>query len=38
MASWKTAWSAGHGVASVREISSVAQRVEALREQWLASR
>jgi hypothetical protein len=25
-------------VASVREISSVAQRVEALREQWLASR
>jgi nitronate monooxygenase len=38
MASWKTAWSAGHGVASVREISSVAQRVEALRELWLASR
>lgn len=38
MASWKSAWSAGHGVASVREISSVAQRVEALREQWLASR
>jgi nitronate monooxygenase len=38
MASWKTAWSAGHGVASVREISSVAQRVEALREQGLASR
>jgi nitronate monooxygenase len=38
IASWKTAWSAGHGVASVREISSVAQRVEALREQWLASR
>lgn len=37
MASWKTAWSAGHGVASVREISSVAQRVEALREQWQAS-
>lgn len=37
IASWKTAWSAGHGVASVRQISSVAQRVEALREQWLAS-
>lgn len=37
IANWKTAWSAGHGVASVRQISSVAQRVEALREQWLAS-
>jgi nitronate monooxygenase len=37
IASWKTAWSAGHGVASVREVCSVAERVRALRDGWLSA-
>ena len=37
MGSWKSAWSAGHGVASVGKVCSVAQRVDALRDEWLAT-
>ena len=37
MASWKTAWSAGHGVATVRDVCSVAQRVKTLQDEWLAA-
>ncbi|MFY8103416.1 MAG: NAD(P)H-dependent flavin oxidoreductase [Ramlibacter sp.] len=35
--SWKTAWSAGQGVASIREIRTVADRVRALHGEWLAA-
>lgn len=37
IASWKSAWSAGHGVASIREVRPVAERVRVLREEWLAA-
>lgn len=37
IASWKTAWSAGHGVASVRRVCRVAERVNGLRDEWLAA-
>jgi nitronate monooxygenase len=37
MASWKTAWSAGHGVATVQDVCSVAQRVKTLQDEWLAA-
>lgn len=34
LASWKTAWSAGQGVASVGPVASVAQRVARLHDEW----
>lgn len=37
IASWKTAWSAGHGVASIKSVCSVAQRVDSLSREWLAA-
>lgn len=37
LASWKTAWSAGHGVANVNGIRPVADRVQMLRQQWLSA-
>lgn len=37
IANWKTAWSAGHGVASVLGVESVALRVRTLCEEWRAS-
>ncbi len=38
LASWKTAWSAGHGVASIRDMRHVDERVHTLRQEWLAVR
>ena len=35
LASWKTAWSAGQGVASVGAVETVARRVEILHQEWL---
>lgn len=35
LASWKTAWSAGQGVASVGAVETVAQRVEKLHHEWI---
>jgi len=35
LASWKTAWSAGQGVASVGPVKSVASRVDVLHQEWL---
>jgi nitronate monooxygenase len=35
LASWKTAWSAGQGVASVGAVETVARRVETLHQEWL---
>jgi nitronate monooxygenase len=35
LASWKTAWSAGQGVAGVRVVQTVGQRVEKLHQEWL---
>ncbi len=35
LASWKTAWSAGQGVASVGSVETVERRVEKLHQQWL---
>jgi nitronate monooxygenase len=37
LASWKTAWSAGHGVASIRDVRHVGERVHTLRQEWLAA-
>lgn len=37
IASWKTAWSAGHGVGSVKAVCSVAQRVNSLAGEWHAA-
>ena len=35
LASWKNAWSAGQGVASVGSVETVARRVEKLYQEWL---
>ena len=35
LASWKNAWSAGQGVASVGSVETVARRVEKLHQEWL---
>ncbi len=35
LASWKTAWSAGQGVAAVGAVETVARRVEILHQEWL---
>lgn len=35
LASWKTAWSAGQGVASVGSVETVERRVEKLHEEWI---
>jgi nitronate monooxygenase len=35
LANWKTAWSAGQGVASVGAVETVARRVETLHQEWL---
>lgn len=35
LASWKTAWSAGQGVAAVGAVETVAGRVEILHQEWL---
>ncbi|MCE2781175.1 NAD(P)H-dependent flavin oxidoreductase [Limnohabitans sp.] len=35
LASWKTAWSAGQGVASVGAVETVADRVEKLHQEWI---
>ena len=35
LASWKTAWSAGQGVAGVGAVQTVGQRVDKLHQEWL---
>ena len=35
LASWKTAWSAGQGVAGVGVVQTVGQRVDKLHQEWL---
>ena len=35
LASWKTAWSAGQGVASIGAVETVAHRVEKLHQEWI---
>lgn len=35
LASWKTAWSAGQGVAGVGVVQTVSQRVDKLHQEWL---
>lgn len=37
IARWKTAWSAGQGVASVRSVCSASERVSLLRDEWIAA-